>query len=65
MHNVIFPNCQNCFDGFVLNWAIRDPKATKSKQGNELTRTFEPTNECADCWSATNSYDFNIRIRVK
>ena len=36
---------------------------TKSKQGNEQTRTFEPTKESAVCWSATHSYNFIIRVR--
>ena len=38
-------------------------KYTKSKQGNEQTRTFEPTNESADCWLATHSYNFIIRVK--
>ena len=37
--------------------------STKSKQGNEQTRTFEPTNESADCWPATHSYNFIIRVK--
>ena len=27
-------------------------------------RTFEPTNESADCWSAAHSYNFIIRIKL-
>ena len=37
--------------------------STKSKQGNEQTRTFEPTNESADCWPATHSYNFITRVK--
>ena len=37
---------------------------TKSKQGNEQMRTFEPTNESADCWPATHSYNFIIRVKL-
>ena len=29
--------------------------ATKSKQGTEQTRTFDPTNRSADCWSANGN----------
>ena len=29
----------------------------------EQTRTFEPTNDSADCWSATHSYNFIIRVK--
>ena len=36
---------------------------TKSKQGDEQTRSFEPTNEKADCWPATHSYNFIIRVK--
>ena len=36
---------------------------TKSKQGNEQTRSFEPTNESADSWSAAHSYNFIIIVR--
>ena len=38
-------------------------KYTKSKQGNEQTRTFEPTNESADCRPAIHSYNFIIRVK--
>ena len=27
-------------------------------------RAFEPTIESADCWSATHSYDFIIRVKL-
>ena len=36
---------------------------TKSKQGNEQMRSFEPTNERADCWPASHSYNFIIRVK--
>ena len=36
---------------------------TKSKQGTEQMRTFEPTNESADCRSAMYSYNFIIRVK--
>ena len=36
---------------------------TESRQGNEQTRSFEPTNERADYWPATHSYDFIIRVK--
>ena len=36
---------------------------TKCRQGNEQTRTFEPTNESADWWPATHSYNFIIRVK--
>ena len=37
---------------------------TKSRQGNEQMRTFEPTNESANyCWSAMHSYNFIIRVK--
>ena len=36
---------------------------TESRQGNEQTRTFEPTNESADCRSAIHSYNFIIRVK--
>ena len=35
----------------------------RNRQGNEDTRTFEPTNESADCWSAAHRYNFNIRVK--
>ena len=38
-------------------------KYTKSKQGNEQTRTFEPTNESAGCQPVTHSYNFIIRVK--
>ena len=44
------------------NWKV-DGKPTKSKQGNEQTRSFEPTNESADCWPAMHSYNFIIRVK--
>ena len=37
--------------------------STESRQETEQTRTFEPTNECADCWSAMDSYDLIIRVK--
>ena len=27
-------------------------------------KTFEPTNESADCWSAAHSYNFIIRVKL-
>ena len=36
---------------------------TKSKQGNEQTRSFEPTNQSADYWPATHSYNFIISVK--
>ena len=45
------------------DWKRRYVCSTKSKQGNELTRSFEPTNEKADCWPATYSYNSIIRIK--
>ena len=38
-------------------------KTKESRQGNEQTRTFEPTNESADCWSAAHSCNFIIRVK--
>ena len=35
----------------------------RNRQGNEQTRTFEPTNESAGFWSAANSYNFIIRVK--
>ena len=35
----------------------------RNRQGSVLMRTFEPTNEIADCWSATHSYNFIIRVK--
>ena len=41
----------------------QDADTTESRQGTEQTRTFDPTNNSADCWSAMHSC--NIIIRVK
>ena len=35
----------------------------RNRQGNVQTRTFEPTNESEDCWSAAHSYNFVIRVK--
>ena len=35
----------------------------RNGQGNEQTRTFEPTNESEDCWSAAHSYNFMIGVK--
>ena len=35
----------------------------RNRQGNEQMRTFEPTNESADCGSAAQSYNFIIRVK--
>ena len=37
-------------------------ETTESRQGTEQTRTFEPTNESTDYWSAAHSYNFIIRV---
>ena len=36
---------------------------TESRQGTANSRTLAPNNESADCWSATHSNNFNIRIK--
>ena len=35
-----------------------------NRQGTVQTRTFEPTNESADCWYTTHSYIFIIRVKL-
>ena len=40
-------------------------ETTESRQGTEQTRTFDLTNESADCWSAAHSHNFNIRVKSK
>ena len=35
------------------------------EQGNEQTRTFEPTNERVDCWPAKHSYNFIIKVKKR
>ena len=35
---------------------------TESRKGTEKIRTFDPTNESADCWSPVQSYNFIIRV---
>ena len=34
------------------------------RQGTEQMRTFDPTNESTDCWSAVHTYLFNIRVKI-
>ena len=36
----------------------------RNRKGSVKTRTFEPTNESADCWYATHSYIFIIRVKL-
>ena len=43
-------------------WTYSEVVITESRQGIEQTRTFDPTNESADCWSAANSYNFINRV---
>ena len=35
----------------------------RNRQGSVQMRTFEPTNDSADCWSAMHSYNFLIRVK--
>ena len=48
---------------FLECWGAESACTTKSRQGNEQMRTFEPTNESVDCWSAMHSYNFIIRVK--
>ena len=57
---------------YVLPWLLPDclsqdlydkVLSTESRQGTKQTRTFDPTNESADCWSAAHSYNFIIRVK--
>ena len=43
----------------------RYPKYATQKSRQEIanSRTFDPTNKSADCWSAAHSYDFDIRVK--
>ena len=38
-------------------------KNHRNRQGSVKTRTFEPTNEGTDFWSASHSYNFIIRVK--
>ena len=35
----------------------------ETRQGMANSRTFAPTDASANCWFATNSYNFNIRAK--
>ena len=47
----------------TLDWDVSSLSTHRNRQGNEQTRTFEPTNESEDCWSAAHSYNFIIRVK--
>ena len=51
-------------DGFTVALNIHlSTLHHRNRQVNEHMRTFEPTNESADCWSAANCYNFIIRVK--
>ena len=61
---------RDCKAAFLCHMSAFEQGDTKERrhhhriqQGNEQTRTFEPTNESADCWSAMHSYNFNFRVK--
>ena len=61
--NNVFNHCHSV--GSTNNTCCPDFEVftTKSRQGSEQTRTFDPTNESADYWSAIHCYNFIIRVK--
>ena len=55
----------NCFPNRThsIIYRVSAFASTESRQGAANWRTFAPTNESADCWSAANSYNFNIWVK--
>ena len=46
----------------LTNFFLTQVKPIESRHGTEQTRTFDPSNESADCWAAGHSYNLIIRV---
>ena len=55
----------SCLNVLQFDSFVNSPWGTvhRNRQGNVQTRTFEPTKESADYWSAAYSYNFIIRVK--